>query len=89
MGKPTPAPPPPAPAKGTKASNEKEPHGPDLPMMFMMAGAVCKIIELVVLRDSNLRHYFALLGGILITIGSGLVCFTSIQTMRGVYPADE
>ena len=71
-----------------KQAKKGEKSGPDVAMIFMLAGAACKVVELLILRDSPLRHYFALAGGILITIGSGIVCWTSIQVIRGVYPVD-
>jgi hypothetical protein len=55
---------------------------PDLAMTFMLLGALCKFLELVVIREGIQRYVHAALGGLLIAIGSGLVTWNSIMAIR-------
>jgi hypothetical protein len=56
----------------------------DPAMLLMAVGAVCKFIELVVLRTefNVLRFGFSIAGGLLIAAGSALVSLGLIHSMR-------
>lgn len=61
--------------------------GPDFSMMCMLAGAACKFMELLIVREGVLRYQYATLGGILIVIGSTSVTLNALysvyQHLRG------
>uniref|UniRef100_A0A7S1R2V5 Uncharacterized protein n=1 Tax=Neobodo designis TaxID=312471 RepID=A0A7S1R2V5_NEODS len=56
-------------------------QAPDIAMTFMLLGAFCKFLELVVIRDGIHRYMSAALGGLMIAIGSGLVTWNSVSAI--------
>ncbi len=56
-------------------------QAPDVAMTFMLLGAFCKFLELVVIRDGIHRYMSAALGGLMIAIGSGLVTWNSVSAI--------
>jgi predicted permease len=71
--------------KGLGGGNEDRQGGfnpPDLAMVLMLLGAVCKFFELGVFREGIQRYVSAALGGLLIAIGSALVTWNSIVAIR-------
>jgi hypothetical protein len=72
--------------KGARGPGEEKSGGgifqaPDIAMTFMLLGALCKFLELVVIRDGIHRYMSAALGGIMIDIGSGLVTWNSVYAI--------
>ena len=73
-------------ASTIKKEEEPDDSPPDLAMYAMIVGACCKILELLFFRHVIMRYYISIAGAILITVGSAILCYSSVMTMRGVWP---